>query len=950
MRTLLFGILSVVVAVSVCRAESEQVISYENDIAPVLRKYCAGCHNDSDVEADFSVESYSSLTKGLSKGPTFLAGEPTSSRIYRLISGVDKPRMPPEDEPAPSEAEIELIRLWIEQGGKGPSGEEPDRMTLHTPELKSLTDLRPVTAIDWSPTGDAIGIARFGEVEMFRQFRMREAGNEKKTRSWQRTATLQGFPGKVNAIHFIQGGGKLVTASGVVGLGGVATIWQWPLARSVQEFRGHRDVMYDAEVSPNGQLLATCSYDRTIILWDMKTGKQVNVLSGHNGAVYDVAFSPDGKTLASASADATCKLWRVSDGLRLDTLGQPLKEQYTVAFSPDGRFVAAGGGDNRIRIWDFVSRDQPQINPLVHARFAHEGPISKLAYSADGERLISIADNRTIKVWETQGYNETQLYDAQPDVAMALAIAPDSSQFIVGRLDGTTEELEIRNTSRKAKVGVSDVPVIRPRSVTSGELPQVSEAEPNQAPEGAQKIEIPAVVSGVISSEEGVDVDCYRFHAEASQEWVFEIDAARSKSPLDSFLEVLTADGHAIPRVQLQAVRDSYFTFRGKTADQSNDFRVFNWEEMELNELLYSNGEVVKLWLYPRGPDSGFNVYPGSGNRWGYFDTTPLSHALGEPCYIVEPHPPGEELIPNGLPVFTVNFENDDESSRKLGADSKLYFIAPEAGDYVVRVRDVRGVDGPEFTYKLTVRARQPDFEVNLPDKKLTIGTRGAAEFRLRVERLDDYLGPIEVSLEGLPTGFESSLPVIIEAEQIEATAVIVAKEGASTLSPESLKSIKISASAQIGEQQVRHDVAGFEEIKVDENPKIRVAIAPADGGAMPVKKDSDGPLEFEIHPGETVMLEVQAERLDHGAEISFGNEDAGRNLAHGLIVDNIGLNGLLLLDGQTRREFFITAADWVPPQTRMFHLRTGSAGNHATPPVILHIRPTDPTAEAAGD
>lgn len=950
MKTFPFGLLLILFTASFTAAEDERDISYEMDVVPVLRKYCAGCHNDADHEADFSVESYTALTKGLSKGPTFLSGEPSSSRIFRLISGVDEPRMPPEDEPAPTEEEIETIRLWIEQGGRGPAGAEPDRMTLHAPEVESQTDVRPVTAIDWSPTGDAIAVARYGEVEMSRQFRTRTPGGKKKSANWQRTATLQGFPGKVNAVHFIQGGGKLVTASGVVGLGGIATIWEWPLARSVQEFRGHRDVMYDAEVSPDGSILATCSYDRTIILWDVNTGAQLRILSGHNGAVYDVEFSPDGKTLASASADATCKLWRVSDGLRLDTLGQPLKEQNSVTFSPDGRFIASGGADNRIRIWEFISREEPKTNPLIHARFAHEGPISKLAYSRDGQHLISIADDRTIKVWETEEYTETQLIDSQPDVAMALAVAPERSQFLIGRLDGTTDEFSIRQPTKRKTTRTADGPVIRSRQIDTDEMQETAEVEPNQAPESAQQIPLPAMITGVLHSETGVDADCFRFHAEAGQEWVFEVDAARSKSPLDSFIEVLTADGHSIPRVQLQAVRDSYFTFRGKTADQSNDFRVFNWEEMELNELLYSNGEVVKLWLYPRGPDSGFNVYPGSGNRWGYFDTTPLSHALGEPCYIVEPYAPGEELIANGLPVFQVYFENDDESSRTLGADSKLYFTPPESGDYVVRIRDVRGIDSEEFKYKLTARSRQPDFEVKLLDRKVTIGTGSAAEVRFRAERLDNYLGPIQVSLAGLPDGFDSSLPVLIQDEQIEAMAVIVAKDGAATLSPEALKELKITASAEIGNQSIEHEVAGFEEVKVEEASKIRVVIKPTEGGARPVNSNPAQPLEFEIRPGETIMLEVQAERVNHDGEISFGNEDAGRNLPHGLIVDNIGLNGLLLLEGQTRREFFITAAKWVPEQTRTFHLRTGAAGGHATPPIILHVRPEVTTPDVSSD
>ena len=77
----------------------------------------------------------------------------------------------------------------------------------------------------------------------------------------------------------------------------------------------------------------------------------------------------------------------------------------------------------------------------------------------------------------------------------------------------------------------------------------------------------------------------------------------------------------------LQAVRDSYFTFRGKNDSETGDFRVFNWDEMHINDYFYANGEVVKFWLFPRGPDSGFVSYPGRGPRWGYFDT----HAAG-PC------------------------------------------------------------------------------------------------------------------------------------------------------------------------------------------------------------------------------------------------------------------------------------------------------------------------------
>ena len=473
-------------------------------------------------------------------------------------------------------------------------------------------------------------------------------------------------------------------------------------------------------------------------------------------------------------------------------------------------------------------------------------------------------------------------------------------------------------------------------------MTDVSEAEPNPSPKQAQPVTVPAQIKGIIhSTDEQIDRDCYRFDAQQGEEWVIEVNAARSGSALDSIIEVLNADGSPIERVLLQAVRDSYFTFRGKDANQVTDFRVFNWEEMDLNQYLFANGEVVKLWMYPRGPDSGFNVYPGSGNRWGYFDTTPVVHALGEVCYVVQPHPPGTELIPNGLPVFPLYFVNDDGAHRDLGTDSKVHFTAPRDGSYVVRLRDVRGFQGADFAYTLTIRPRQPDFSVSLQDPKLTVHAESAKEFRISAKRIDLYEGPMTVDITGVPEGFSVSTPITIQPGQIQASGVIRAEKGAKSPDPKLLQQIRLTASADIRGEHVVHDVAGFTELKLADNPQLLVSIIPTENGAVPVSSANDL-LEFEIVPGETIMLKVRIERNDFTGEVSFGKEDSGRNLPHGVFIDNIGLNGLLLLEGQDEREFFITAADWVPEQSRLFHLRTTAGGGHASQPVMLHVRPSD--------
>lgn len=920
---------------SALRAEEPAAPDYSRDVAPLLKKYCVGCHNPTDHEGQLSLESYQDLQKGGEKGPAVLAGDAAGSRLIRLLTGVAEPKMPPEGEAAPTPDEIARLQAWIESGAKGPAGAEPDRLTLITPKVESHAGKSPITAVDAAPQESLLAVAQYEHVVL-----LPLPADGQAPANLEQGKAIGRFPGKVTAVHFSPDGARLVTASGVTGLGGQAAIWNIADGALVRKFDGHRDILYDAELSPDGAVLATCSYDRNIILWDAASGAQLRTLAGHNGAVYDIAFSPDGQFLVSASADDTCKVWRVADGERMDTLGQPLEEQYSCAFTPDGKSIVAAGADNRIRVWRFISRQKPQINPLKITRFAHEGAVLKLAFTPDGKHLVSIADDRTLKVWETRTFTEVHLGE-EPEVAAAVAVAATPPAAVVGRLDGTLGTVSLSAEALTPPQNVAAVQAVEPVQMEREQIEVIEEIEPNNIVGNAQTVDAPVQIAGAIEGIVGgqPDFDTFRFNARAGEEWVIEVIAARSKSKLDSFIEVLTEGGQPVERVLLQAVRDSYFTFRGKNADEVGDFRVFNWEEMDVNDYLYANGEVVKFWMYPRGPDSGFISFPGDGKRWGYFDTTPLAHALGEPCYIVKPHPPGTKLIPNGLPVFTLHYENDDEAQRKLGADSKLYFTAPEDGDYLVRIRDVRGFEGEDYGYRLILRPRRPDFRVSVDGEGLKVSPGSAREFRVVADRLDRFEGPITVNITGLPPGFQVSNPIVIGEGQQDAFGVLWTDADAPTPTPQNQMVTIALGKAEINGQEISHPGKGLGKIELGEAPKLTAKIVAAEKGVRPLPAADEGPLEFVIHPGETIMLKVEVNRSPFKGEVSFGKEKSGRNLPHGVYVDNIGLNGLLLLDEQNEREFYITAAPWVPEQTRFFHLETNDGGKHATPPVLLHVR-----------
>jgi len=448
-------------------------------------------------------------------------------------------------------------------------------------------------------------------------------------------------------------------------------------------------------------------------------------------------------------------------------------------------------------------------------------------------------------------------------------------------------------------------------------LAQVNEVEGNDDLAKAQVVSSSANINGLLAK--AGDTDHFAFDAKKGQTWIIETLAAQAGSPADTKLEVLHPDGKPVARLLMQAVRDSYNNFRSVDANNP-DIRLQNWEEMELNEYVWFNGDVMKIIRMPRGPDGGCFFYISDGKRRAYFDTSATSHSLDEPCYVVEPYPLGSAIAANGLPIFTVNYQNDDSGDRKIGRDSRLTFTAPSDGRFVVRVTDTRGWGGERFVYSLAIREPKPDFSVKLAGMNPTVMPGASVGFSFRADRQDNFEEPIQIDITGLPAGYWATSPLIIEAGHDLISGSLHAMPDAKADADWS--KLKITATSK----GLKHDAGIFGKVTLGAKPKFIIVMEP-DVGGKAVMRDPAAetkPLELTLAPGQTVKAWIRAIR--NGDEGIINLDVHG--LPHGVIVDDIGLNGVQIREKENERPIFFRAANWVKDQDKLIHAALSSARN----------------------
>jgi serine/threonine protein kinase len=336
-------------------------------------------------------------------------------------------RAPPAPDPTPSTPaptpapppppRLSSMRVWAEASFRSP--------VLPAPvpgQLPVAVEAHPggVGALSCSPDGQLL--LSGGEDETLRLWDLS---------SFRETRCLAGDVGPVLSACLAPGGKWAAScAARIFKSDMVVQCWDLASGSERRRLAGHADTINSVSLIHDGRRLASASADRTIRLWALdQPGSPPQCLEGHTDEVTSVVFVSN-EALLSGSHDGTVRLWNVKTCACRGTLSQGGKVQAVafnnpskrmamvgdglgvrqtdgtmtrlnghdgpvlcVAFSPDGDLVVSGGADGTIRLWHATD------GTAVHTYVGHCGKVRTVVFTADGCTIYSGGEDGILRRW-----------------------------------------------------------------------------------------------------------------------------------------------------------------------------------------------------------------------------------------------------------------------------------------------------------------------------------------------------------------------------------------------------------------------------------------------------------------------------------------------------------------------------------------------------------------------
>ena len=520
------------------QTESPQPISYYAQIRPIVQAHCQGCHQPAKAQGDYVMTSFEKMLGGGESGSVAIeAGNPSASHLIKRITPIDgEAEMPPEGPPL-AEAEIDLIRRWVEQGAED---DTPENATRRYDSDHPPLYTRPpvVTSLDYSPDGRMLASSGFHEV-----FLLAADGSVQVGR-------LIGLSERIESVRFSPDGAMLAVAGGLPGRMGEIQIWELAKNELKLSVPTTFDTVYGGSWSPDGTQIAYGGGDKSLRALDAESGEEVVFMAAHDDWVRDTIFSRDGKSIFSVSRDKTVKKTEVDTqrfvgNVTTHTPGVLLGGMIKVARHPSRDELLVGGADGKPKLFKMATKAAPASggNPnQIREYYALPGRLFAVAFSPDGSWCYagsSLDGAGQVRGFETDSGKELWKLDLPESGVFALAVRPDGNQLAAAGADGLIRFID----AASGKI----VATVNPVQLKAGVLPPVASAQKAAAAKEPAQEENQVVAAVALESAESAADEVVVVQVAAEEPVRFELqalpDAIRIDRPIDKAQLLVSARG-----------------------------------------------------------------------------------------------------------------------------------------------------------------------------------------------------------------------------------------------------------------------------------------------------------------------------------------------------------------------------------------------------------------------
>lgn len=420
------------------KADGEK-ITFRDHILPLLENKCLNCHNPDEAKGGLDLSNYGGAMTGGSGGEVVTSQDADSSRIYNLMAHQEEPFMPPKKTKS-SDAELELVKKWIEGGllehdGSVAKVSDKPKLDMNVkvdigsrPDVVAMPEhllLQPevvteranaIPALARSPWAPIIAVAGQKQVMLYDSNNFEILGI---------LAYPEGFP---KTLSFSQNGSLLLCGGGRGGKSGGVVVWDVKTGERAIEVGNEFDIVLAADISPDQRNIALGGPGRNIKIFDTVSGEELHSIKKHPDWLLTLAYSPDGVLLASGGRNGDLYIWEAATGIEFYTLNGHSSAVTDVSWRSDSNLLVSVSEDGEAMLWEMSEGKQ------VKKWAAHPGGALAVDFSLDG-KIVTTGRDKTVKIWDVAG-KQLQSIAASDDLVMAAVFSEDSSKVISGDYNG----------------------------------------------------------------------------------------------------------------------------------------------------------------------------------------------------------------------------------------------------------------------------------------------------------------------------------------------------------------------------------------------------------------------------------------------------------------------------------------------------------------------------------